>query len=244
MSLTAKHKFISRLLPGIALLCVTSPLHAASLIIDDFTTSQGPLSVSPALGPLEDSSSASGAGIIGGSRDLVLSTDAGASPFSSNAEVLGGVAQLADNTQFSSDLLFQWDGADNDALALDTAGLGGIDLTSGGNNALEIGLVFDDLPATLQFSVYSTNGNSSTVTFPSTGLIFTDLSIFVPFALFNGNADFSSVGAIELLISSPTNGLDIAFDFIQTNIAPVPVPPAILFMGSALFGLGLVRRPV
>ncbi|NNF15623.1 MAG: hypothetical protein HKN70_02695 [Gammaproteobacteria bacterium] len=242
MTLKNRILFLHRLLATAVMIFVAPALLAANLIIDDFSTNQGPLNVSPALGPLTDSSSASGAGILGGSRDLVLSTDSGSSVFSSSAQVAGGVAQLADNSQFSSDLLFQWDGADNAALALDTTGLAGIDLTTGSNNAFELGLVFDDLPATLQFNVYSTDGSASTVTFPGTGLIFTDLSILVPFASFTGGADFTDVGAIELLISSPTNGLDISFDFLQTNVAPVPVPSAVFFMGSALFGLGLLDR--
>lgn len=223
-------------------LLLAVPASAAVLVIDDFSTDQGPLSVSPLLGPQTDSSSASGAGIVGGERDLVLSTDPGASTFSSFAQASGGIVQLADNTQFQSDLLFQWDGADNDPGSLDVGGLGSLDLTQDGNNAFEIGLAFDDLPATLAMTVWSPNGDSSQVIFPSTGLIFTELSIFIPFALFSGSADFTNVGAIELLVSSPTNGLDIAFDFVQTGISPIPVPGAVWLLGSALLGMALTGR--
>lgn len=215
---------------------------AGAVLIDSFATNQGPLSVTPLTGPLTDGSSVSGGGIIGGNRDLRLSTDSGPSPFSSNAEVLGGVAQLANNTQFSSDLLFQWDGLDTDPDFVDFTGLGGIDLTAGGDNAFEIGLVFDDLPASLMMTVHSMDGSSSSVTFPGTGLIFTEISIFIPYETFFGSADFSNVGAIELLISSPLNGLDISFDYVQTGLAPVPVPGAFLLMSSALLAFGLIRR--
>lgn len=239
------HSLRARLVvPALALAAtlLALPATAAVLVIDDFSTDQGPLTVSPLVPPQSDSSSASGAGIIGGSRDMVLSTDPGTSGVSSFATVTGGIAQLADNSQFQSDLLFQWDGGDNDPNALDHTGLGGVDLTSDNNTAFEIGLLFDDLPATLSMTVWSIDGNSSSLAFPATGLIFTNLSIFIPYALFSGSADFTNVGAIELAITSPTNGLDIALDYIQTGIEPVPVPAAFWLFASALLGLRLTRR--
>lgn len=237
--LTPATRFLAAaLLAGV----LTAPASAAVLIIDDFSTDQGPLTVAPPLSST-DSSSATGGGIIGSSRDLVLSTDdPGPSALGSFVQASGGIIQLADNSQFQSNLLMQWDGNDNDPGTLDTLGLGGADLTFDGNNAIEIGLAYDDLPATLEMTIYSMDGGVSSVVFPSTGLILTDLAIYLPFASFTGDADFSNVGAIELLVSSPLNGLDIAFDYVQTGIAPVPVPAGMWLFGSALLGLTLTSR--
>ncbi len=230
---------------ALALGIVALPAGAASLVIDDFSVSQGPLVVSPGgvVAPTSDASSASGGGVIGGSRDIVISADLDSnSPFTSSVTVAGGVMDYSNSTAFSSTLLFQWDGADNDPNTLDAFGLGGMNLNSGGNNAFEIGFLFDDLPATLDMTIYSMDGEVSSLQFPTTGLIFTSLSLFIPYDLFIGNADFGNLGAIELAITSPTNGADIGIDFIQTNIAPIPVPATIWLFGSALAGLGMIRR--
>lgn len=218
------------------------PFAASALIIDDFSTDQAELSVSP-LVTNTDSSTVTGAGIIGGERDMFLSIAAGTSPLSSQARVDFDRFTLSNSAESSSLVTMQWDGIDGDASNINTTGLGTMDLTDGNvSNAFEIRFLFNDLPSTLDLTVWSASG-SSTVTFPSPALLLTgSLSLFIPFDAFTGSADFTAIGAIQLEIASPTNGNDLSIDYIQTVLEPVPVPPALLLFASSLLGLALRRR--
>lgn len=107
-----------------------------------------------------------------------------------------------------------------------------------GASQIENGLVFEGFATTLTHS----GSGSSTEFFPGTHLIFTDLSVYIPYALLMGSAKSSDVGAMDLAITAPVNGLDIALDFAGKEVAPVPLPGTLIFLGTALFGLGMVGR--
>lgn len=218
---------------------------AHALIIDDFSTDQAEISVMPD-GPTSASSTAGGAGIVGASRDTVLSTD----PETGNTsrlrfDVSGGRARLSADASVPADLLFQWDGNDGNP-TLDTFGLGGIDLTDGGaSNSIEIGIAEEDAtPALFTIEVYDLSGGVSTASapgVPGAGTV-DPASVFLLFSAFSGNADFTNVGAIQLFVEDVlVNGIDLHLDFIRSAEA-VPLPAAIWLFASALFGIGAFRR--
>ncbi len=100
-----------------------------------------------------------------------------------------------------------WDGVDGSGTTLNPTGLGGIDLTDGGNTRY---LTFlsgaDHSDGELAVRVYSDSGNWSlgSLMLPDTGGAATD-SIVIPFTSFvaqaGGGADFTNVGAIEMEIT-------------------------------------------
>lgn len=71
-------------------------------------------------------------------------------------------------------------------------------------------------------------------------------TLFMPFAAFTtasgAGADFTSVGAIEMSMSSPLAAPDISIDYFRTTLEPVPLPPALLLFASSLLGLAARAR--
>lgn len=232
----------------IALVAATAlaPSAANALSIDEFTTAQGPLQVHP-MGPNTDSSTAQtlGSDIVGAERDMFFTVGAGLTGGPpSDARVELGQFSLANNSETAATIHFQWDGDDGDAAALNPLGLGGIDLTEGFSlDSFEIQFLFNDVPSLLTMTVHTDGSNSSTVTWPNPGLQLTgDFTLYVPFAAFMGSADFTNVGAIELSLESPFEGLDVRVDYVRTAVAPVPLPAGVLLFASALLSFGALRR--
>lgn len=124
------------------------------------------------------------------------------------------------------------------ALWLQPGEAAGLISDDAGTSQIENGLVFEDFSTTLSHS----GSGSSIELAPGTDLIFTDLSVYIPYALLIGSAASSDVGAMELAITAPVNSLDIALDFARKDVAPVPLPGTLIFLGTALFGLGMVGR--
>ncbi len=216
-----------------------APLTVSALTIDDFSTDQTALVVNGASPTAKSSVSTGGGDILGFERDIHIEVPAGLNPAVASASVEFGRFLMDNNSDANSVVTFQWDGADNsDSLAQN---LPTVDLTDGFiSNAIEIRFLFDDLPSTLEMTVWS-GADSSTVTWPGPALLLTaELSLYIPFDAFIGSADFTNVTAIELSIASPTNGLDLSIDYIQTTL--VPVPPALLLFATSLLGLAMRRR--
>lgn len=131
-----------------------------------------------------------------------------------------------------------WDGVNGPGV-FDATGLGGVDLTEGGSAVgLVVNVGFDDLPASLDFIIYTNAGNYSRGSIPLAGGIF-DQQFQLPFASFitqaGAGADFSNVGAIVLNINSTFQGVDLQMEFLGTY---VPAPGSVALMGAAgLFGI-------
>lgn len=215
-----------------------SAAHGA-ILIDDFDAYQA---VTATSATPSQSSALSDSGVIGmerelnamhtsGSNDVMLISDAGGSSilnYSTGAGTLG----MGTVT---------WDGVDTLGV-LDPTGLGGVDLTDGGQ---ALGLVIqvhsDDSPASLDFTIYTDGGNYSFGSLPLPGLIFSDQLFFLPFTDFTpqagSGADLTNVGAIVMKISTQYPATDLQMEFIQ---ADVPEPGAFALLGMA--GLVGFRR--
>ena len=103
----------------------------------------------------------------------------------------------------------QYDGADGDATTLDPTGLGGVSLSASDTNAgLLLSTQGDSPGATAEIQVYSdaTNYSTTTITIPDQTAV---EELFVPFSAFTTGggtgADFTSVGAIEMLVNGVPN---------------------------------------
>ena len=117
-----------------------------------------------------------------------------------------------------------WDGNDGTAEVLNPTGLGGVNLTLGGDNAFAIRAT-SDLGADLVLTVYTdqTNFSSAILSVPADNtFMFQDYTI--PFASFLGiggsGADFTNVGAISLTVVGSTPNVDVSLDFIKTIPEP------------------------
>lgn len=191
---------------------------AAVLTIDHFDTVQGPLIASigsPA------SSSVSGANILGVERDMQISVPSG-SAASASARALDSQLMHSQDSGVFAQTLVQWDGVDG-TMTLNPTGLGGVDLTQGNTqNGLAVTVLLNDLPIDLKFTVYS-GANSSTTTLtlpggqPSTAGA---KDYYIPYAAFatlaGSGADFTNVGAVELLIDGYNDATDLTIGEIRT----------------------------
>jgi hypothetical protein len=197
---------------------------AAPLLVDDFNviTNALVLSVtmanSPQNGLTDDPGTSS---ILGGERDVQGIVTAGDGTMTINA---------SDSSLFShsqpvglrGQSIITWDGNDGNAAVLNGNGLG-INLTATGNDTFILGSVSNDLATQVEVRVYSgaANWSSQTVSIPAGSLELAVPFFFSGFSLGGGTgADFTNVGAIQLIINSaatPTTALDMVIDFFTVT---------------------------
>jgi hypothetical protein len=221
--------------------------YAATLDIDPFDASQGPLTANS--GATEVSGTVDDASILGGERDVVVHYTAG--PLNVEVNVNPGGNSLYTHSQDASTTgasWIIWDGNDNDPLTLDPTGLGGVDLTLGG---LLTGILLDvddnDLgnPDALRIEIYTDGGNWS---FAETGLPPGPSLFFLDFLADFGvgagaGADFTNVGAIALHVNGTTEpAQDLSFDLVSASDNPVPEPSTVILLGIGVVGLALGAR--
>ena len=190
--------------------------------IDDFSTSQSALTlVFPPAGT-SASSSVSGAGILGGERDLQVNLTSGVIAGNAvSATVSSGFLSYSQDATISGSSVTSWDGADSSP-TVDPTGLGTVDLTAGGTqDALDLLLQFDDLPVNGTITVYSDAGNASSATVAFPGLLFAATHFVVPFSAFaatlGSGANFASVGAITMQVGSTVTAPDFVLDSFTTD---------------------------
>jgi len=210
--------------PGIALIAaLAAPFPAAAqIIIDSFSTNQATLSLTFPPSGTTASSSVSGAGILGGERDLQIDLTAGVLAGNTvTGGVSGGFFSYSQGPTISGTSTIQWDGTDGSA-GLNPTGLGGIDLTMGGTqDAILMNTFFDDVPTNITIQVFTDAGNASSATLTTPGLIFTPTNLLIPFNTFTpslgAGADFTNIGAIVLTVGSNITAPDFVLDFVQTT---------------------------
>jgi len=200
----------------------TDALGTPGRVIDDFIS---PVGAGQALlansgGPATVSSFASTVTAIGVERDMVVTATLGSVQFEANGTAFPGNLNYNANFGATGNAKIVWDGADNNATNLSPSGLGGENLRSLGDTGFEFA-VGTSQPVTLNLIVHSGPANSSTATFnvPVSSLD----TLYVPFTSFvtttGTGADFSNVGAIELLINAPVATTTTVIDVVRTQVA-------------------------
>lgn len=143
-----------------------------------------------------------------------------------------------------------WDGVedvqqeDSEYLDVDFTGLGGIDLTGGGEaDTVYVDVLYDDVPVNVYFTIYSDEDHFSQGSITLPGGLFggsaTATRFELPFSALqdgigsDGGADFENVGAIVFEIDATFwRRADVTIDEIGTYSVPEPG-------GFGLLGIGL-----
>lgn len=198
----------------------------ASLLVDDFSTAQTALTATIVGTPV--SSSVSGAGILGGERDIQVTVTAEAVPgTSSTTQVINHYLSHSQQSGVYADTLVQWDGADGGSPTLSLTTLPPTDLTVGNTqNGLEIQVNGYDHPVYVWFYIYSDATHASQGRLSLTGtqtFNLTPTSYYLPFGLFAtktgyaGPANFASVRAVEMWINGYNEATDLTIDTVRTT---------------------------
>jgi hypothetical protein len=176
--------------------------------IDSFDTTEQVVTADPVT--TTASSSLAATEVLGGERDVLVNYTSGSGEVAVQIDYFdSNLFAFVSGLNVIGDATIQYDGADGDAVTLDTSGLAGADLSDSDTNAgLLIMIQGDSTGATAQIDVYSnaTDYSTTSVTIPDQ----VDLEeVFLPFSAFTvaggSGVDFSSVGAIELLVNGVAN---------------------------------------
>lgn len=195
-------------------------LGTSGILIDDFSFPVGGQSLTAnAAGLVTDSSFSPSATSIGGERDMSVTATSGQVEYAANGPAF--LNFLAYNAAFGATgrSTVVWDGPDNNATTLDPSGLSGADLTAAGETGFLIAVGTDSIVA-LTVNVHSGPADSSTVDvnipISAIGTLY-----FVPYSSFTtstgAGADFSNVGAIELLTEAPSPGTQVVQGILQSQ---------------------------
>lgn len=258
-------------LSGTALLAMS--LNASAFDVDLFSTTQAQLvDTTTGDGGLESSVGAGDPTILGGSRDLYVEmlTQAATNPNgTADIGVAGGALSFSTDSGVTGTGWVQWDGNDG-SIALNETGLGGIDLTAGGQNAFAVTTIASDLGYEFVVTAYTDATHWTSISFSATAVDgnLPPVTSFIDFAGFTNAAlcglstnpplpagvnsiscaagnqvvDLANLGALELKIDP--NGGTVSVDLTIDQIVTVPEPSVLGLLGLGLLvgGLTSLRR--
>jgi len=222
------------LLGGLVLLAGAED--ARAILIDDFSTGQAAFVITPAG---SGESRASGPGILGGEREMMLTLVPGFGSVGVGMSVSGDAMTYGHFASSQGTGRITWDGADGSS-TLDPTGLGGVDFTNAGTeDRIGIPVLVNNLAATMTLIAYTdaVNYSTATVSLPGSVPPQTPLSVlFTDFTAVGTGADFTNIGAFSLFIDgSSTPGLTVGF-------ATIPEPTTATLLLFGLLGVAKLRR--
>lgn len=233
------------------------------MMIDDFADQQM-VEDSPAINgnPQYNALNLSASGAIGGQRDMRIDKISGfaESILYSNPHGMKDVLELNQSAGVISIATVTWDGIDGDHSTTPVLGLGGIDLTMGGDAeafAFDIGVDAAGAGESLILRIFSGSEMSEAVSeLPVTDGTAMTMEV-ISFADFVGGADFTSVDAIQLELGGLKPSIDAqlgaigligdlefdisAIDANQSGPA-IPEPSSILMGLFALSWFAVTRK--
>lgn len=229
------------MLLGAASAVLLLPGLAQAITLDMFTVSQSTSDV-PMDPPPADFDEVADGGALGGHRDVEAINNEG-DPTSTTANVSSGTFSVSNESGNSGLGVLTYDG-DDDSRAVDTAGLGGLDITMGVDGAFVFDVISNDLAWSYTIQVWDDDSD-----FTAGGMIEQSdngglLTESLAFSEFSG-IDFTSVGAVQLIFSGISNA-DLTIDNFRTvgdmppPVDPVPLPASAFMMIGGIAGLGWV----
>lgn len=210
-----KHTLVGIVLLLFALLFTPQSAKAyPDTIIDDFSDT----ATLTQSGSGTNSTTLDDVSILGGERDLVLAVPIGGGNLTvdTNTSFSGQLSSSAGSGVFGTTEI-TYDGNDGDASTLAHTGLGGVDMTTNGNNAFMLLVERDDLLGELTITAYTdaTHCSDLTLALPSgiggTSLPRAFLFYFNNFTTSCINpVDFTDIGAVQILADGTIeDGLDL-----------------------------------
>jgi len=184
--------------------------------IDSYETATPPVTATVGTPSIEGSTLAAEA--IGGERNVQAIHTSGVSSVEVEVAEIGDMLTISAGAGTAGSALIQYDGPDG-TIALDPLGLNSADLSGGDAFAgINISIAADNPGGTMELRFYTnaTDFSSRTLNIPDTAGMFSEF--FVPFSTFTplGNgADFTDIGAIEVLVDIVAN-LDVAVTIIES----------------------------
>lgn len=212
-----------------AIALVALPASAATVVVDDFSTYQAPITTDKSTFPGGVSSTASGAGILGGTRQLTVISKQNGGGFTTSAAVSGSMSVFSNSPIGYGEV----------ELGYGTVSpLASFDLTGGGNNAFVLRVLSSDLGVDL--SITATDGqNRSSVLNGVIGANVSNQSQKFFFTGFSGTADLTDVASLQFRFVDSDGNSDFVLDKIAT--ADVPLPAGGVLLVSALGAIGIRR---
>lgn len=236
---------------------------ASAITIDDFSVDQAAVHAFGAASPAEGFSIVSGAGIIGGEREM-LSVKTGGSNFGMVFAAAGasnnGELSHSQSSQTTGYSLLLWDGSE---------GQRGLDFGLGADFSTEDGIDFlltdvdsFGLGLTVKMYLFTSATEYSEAVLPinagvgSEEILFTDFNVgtgnalqnssqalFIPSQAAISGVNFSQINAIALLIDGTTSpDADTSLDLLETFQSPptsIPLFSSLLMLFAGLGGLRL-----
>ncbi len=209
------------------------PTPAIAVTIDLFSEVQAPITQTGTGSQQSSVTAALESSIIGLERESKVEVISGTR--SALLEVNNGIAILETGNQTKSRATFTWDG-------INSAGLGGKNLTLGGHNSFKLDIGYIDQSVDLIFEVKDTSGNTGSIiksNISSVGSVFFNYGTVT-----NNSVNFSSVDSISLRTNNEPPSLDFEFLLAETaREVPFEFSPSLgIIMCGSFFGFRAIRK--
>ena len=232
---------VAALVSAVMLETTASAQANTNILIDEFSESQLVDTNSGNAIPIRSQVGPTGSildGITDGFRDMFITDVINTSGDASNRSSLltsGGFGFFSNDFGVTSTGVVRWDGA-NDSEEIDVDGLGGINIEENDLDKIVMWLSVDIPGLEVIFNIYDVSGNISSIdrTFSSPPAGENEDFLFSDFV---GNADFTDVGAIELLLKGPER-MDVSIDLLEiaSSNPPKPTPEPTSILGLLVIG--------
>jgi len=172
--------------------------------------------------PIVETAFTQDASILGGERDLQLTTLSGNSNLILTAGVASGSYTCSTPNEARGNSLLQYDGIDG-TMTLNPSGLGSVNFEQEDAFAIRTEIE-SDLVTTIDFRAYESGSSSPctrTVQVPGDD---TQNEYILDYTSFSGNCDFSNIGAFEIFVNMADN-VDVLITLLSIY-GPVPITPS------------------
>ncbi|MBL9059702.1 MAG: VPLPA-CTERM sorting domain-containing protein [Mangrovicoccus sp.] len=213
-----------------ALALAALPASAATVVVvDDFSTYQAPITTDKSTFPGGVSSTASGAGILGGTRQMTVISKQKGGGFTTSAAVSGNMSVFSNSPIGYGEVKLGYG---------TVSPLASFDLTGGGANAFVLRVLSSDLGVDLAITATDSQNRSSVLNSVIGANVYNQ-NQKVSFAGFSGTADLTDVSALQFRFVDSDGNSDFVLDKIAT--ADVPLPAGGVLLVSALGAIGIRR---